>query len=99
VEWDTLLFFYGAMMMIGALGFIGYLDAIAHFLFGQISTTVANIMIGLSSAFIDNIPNALDAHYFAGLFRQHSRACLGKCQVFLSEPVRCAWQVLFFLKQ
>jgi Na+/H+ antiporter NhaD/arsenite permease-like protein len=54
VEWDTLLFFYGAMMIIGALGFIGYLDAIAHFLFGQISPTMANIMIGLSSAFIDN---------------------------------------------
>jgi Na+/H+ antiporter NhaD/arsenite permease-like protein len=54
VDWDTLLFFYGAMMMIGALGFIGYLDAIAHFLFGQISATVANISIGLSSAFIDN---------------------------------------------
>ncbi|MDD5580304.1 MAG: sodium:proton antiporter NhaD [Methylobacter sp.] len=54
VEWDTLLFFYGAMMMIGALGFIGYLDAIAQFLFGQISPTIANIMIGLSSAFIDN---------------------------------------------
>jgi Na+/H+ antiporter NhaD/arsenite permease-like protein len=54
VEWDTLLFFYGAMMIIGALGFIGYLDAIAHFLYGQISPTMANIMIGLSSAFIDN---------------------------------------------
>jgi Na+/H+ antiporter NhaD/arsenite permease-like protein len=54
VDWDTLLFFYGAMMMIGALGFIGYLDTIAHFLFGQISPTVANIMIGLSSAFVDN---------------------------------------------
>jgi Na+/H+ antiporter NhaD/arsenite permease-like protein len=54
VDWDTLLFFYGAMMMIGALGFIGYLDAIAHFLFGQISPTVANISIGLSSAFVDN---------------------------------------------
>jgi Na+/H+ antiporter NhaD/arsenite permease-like protein len=54
VEWDTLLFFYGAMMIIGALGFIGYLDAVAQFLFGQISPTIANIMIGLSSAFIDN---------------------------------------------
>jgi Na+/H+ antiporter NhaD/arsenite permease-like protein len=54
VDWDTLLFFYGAMMMIGALGFIGYLDAIAHFLFGQISPTIANISIGLSSAFVDN---------------------------------------------
>ena len=54
VDWDTLLFFYGAMMLIGALGFIGYLDAIAHFLFGQISATVANIMIGLSSVLVDN---------------------------------------------
>lgn len=54
VEWDTLLFFYGAMMIIGALSFIGYLDAIAHYLFGQISPTLANILIGLSSAFIDN---------------------------------------------
>ena len=54
LEWDTLLFFYGAMMMIGALGFIGYLDAIAQFLFGQISPTMANILIGLSSAFVDN---------------------------------------------
>jgi Na+/H+ antiporter NhaD/arsenite permease-like protein len=54
IEWDTLLFFYGAMMIIGALGFIGYLDAIAHFLYGQISPTIANISIGLSSAFIDN---------------------------------------------
>ena len=54
VDWDTLLFFYGAMMMIGALSFIGYLDVIAHFLFGQISPTLANISIGLSSAFVDN---------------------------------------------
>jgi Na+/H+ antiporter NhaD/arsenite permease-like protein len=54
VDWDTLLFFYGAMMLIGALGFIGYLDAIAHFLFGVNSPTIANIIIGLSSAFVDN---------------------------------------------
>lgn len=54
VDWDTLLFFYGAMMLIGAIGFIGYLDAIAHYLFGEINVTLANIMIGLSSAFVDN---------------------------------------------
>ena len=54
VEWDTLLFFYGAMMIIGALSFLGYLDAIAHFLYGQNHPTDANIIIGLSSAFIDN---------------------------------------------
>jgi Na+/H+ antiporter NhaD/arsenite permease-like protein len=54
IEWDTLLFFYGAMMIIGALSFIGYLDAVALFLFGEHSPTDANIIIGLSSAFIDN---------------------------------------------
>lgn len=54
IEWDTLLFFYGAMMIIGALGFIGYLDAIAHMLFDEINPSLANVMIGLSSAFIDN---------------------------------------------
>lgn len=54
IEWDTLLFFYGAMMLIGALGFIGYLDGIAHFLFGQTNPTAANILIGLASAFVDN---------------------------------------------
>jgi Na+/H+ antiporter NhaD/arsenite permease-like protein len=54
LEWDTLLFFYGAMMGIGGLGFIGYLDAISQVLYGQFSPTLANIMIGLSSAFVDN---------------------------------------------
>jgi Na+/H+ antiporter NhaD/arsenite permease-like protein len=54
IDWDTLLFFYGAMMIIGAVGFLGYLDLVAHFLFGEINVTLANIMIGLSSAFVDN---------------------------------------------
>ncbi len=54
IDWDTLLFFYGAMMIIGAIGFVGYLDSIAHFLFREMNVTVANIMIGLSSAFVDN---------------------------------------------
>ncbi|MEY2666984.1 MAG: hypothetical protein RLZZ384_1155, partial [Pseudomonadota bacterium] len=54
IDWDTLLFFYGAMMIIGAVGFVGYLDLIAHFLFREMNVTLANIMIGLSSAFIDN---------------------------------------------
>lgn len=54
VDWDTLLFFYGAMMIVGAMSFVGYLDAVAQFLFGQMRPTMANIAIGLSSAFIDN---------------------------------------------
>jgi Na+/H+ antiporter NhaD/arsenite permease-like protein len=54
LEWDTLLFFYGAMVGIGGLGFIGYLDTVSQLLYGQHSATVANILIGLSSAFVDN---------------------------------------------
>jgi len=54
LEWDTLLFFYGAMMGIGGLGYIGYLDAISQVVYGQLSPTLANISIGLSSAFVDN---------------------------------------------
>ncbi len=54
LEWDTLLFFYGAMMGIGGLGYIGYLDGISHILYGQLNPTLANILIGLSSAFVDN---------------------------------------------
>ena len=47
VDWDTLLFFYGAMMIVGALNFLGYLDEMAHYLFTQINPTIANILIGL----------------------------------------------------
>ena len=54
LDWDTLLFFYGAMMGIGGLGYIGYLDAISKILYGQLSASLANILIGLSSAFVDN---------------------------------------------
>ena len=35
-------------------------------------------------------PHALDAYNFAGLFRQHYRVFLDKCQVFLSGWVRGA---------
>ncbi len=54
LEWDTLLFFYGAMMGIGGLGYIGYLDAVSQWLYGQHDPTLANVMIGLSSALVDN---------------------------------------------
>lgn len=55
-EWDTLLFFYGVVMCVGGLGFIGYLELTSNFLYGDLGPTVANISIGVLSAFIDNIP-------------------------------------------
>ncbi|CAA7615449.1 Na(+)/H(+) antiporter NhaD [Candidatus Terasakiella magnetica] len=56
VEWDTLLFFYGVMMCVGALGFFGYLSVMSHLLYGTLGPTTANIAIGLASAVLDNIP-------------------------------------------
>ncbi|MCI0599671.1 MAG: sodium:proton antiporter NhaD [Beijerinckiaceae bacterium] len=56
VEWDTLLFFYGVMMCVGALGVLGYLSVMAHLLYGQLGATPANVLIGILSAILDNIP-------------------------------------------
>src|SRR5204862_305120 len=38
VEWDTLLFFYGVMMCVGALALLGYLTLASHLLYGQLGT-------------------------------------------------------------
>jgi len=54
LEWDTLLFFYGVMLGVGGLSFLGYLEVSSHFLYGTIEPTVANILVGIASAFIDN---------------------------------------------
>lgn len=54
LEWDTLLFFYGVMIGVGGLSFLGYLTVASHFLYGTIDPTVANILVGIASAFIDN---------------------------------------------
>lgn len=55
-EWDTLLFFYGVVMSVGGLAFIGYLSWVSHFLYEQWDPTFANIIVGLLSAVVDNIP-------------------------------------------
>jgi NhaD family Na+/H+ antiporter len=56
VEWDTLLFFFGVIMCVGGLGFIGYLDQISTFMYGQLGPTIANVLVGVISALVDNIP-------------------------------------------
>lgn len=55
-EWDTLLFFYGVVMCVGGLGFIGYLSMMSDMLYTQWDPTWANIALGVISAVIDNIP-------------------------------------------
>lgn len=55
-EWDTLLFFYGVVMCVGGLGFMGYLSIMSNFLYLEWNPTAANIVLGIVSAVIDNIP-------------------------------------------
>ena len=55
-EWDTLLFFFGVVFAVGGLGYIGYLELLSGAMYGTLGPTTANILVGLISAVIDNIP-------------------------------------------
>lgn len=55
-EWDTLFFFYGVILAVGGLGFIGYLETASAFMYGDLGPTSANILVGVLSAIVDNIP-------------------------------------------
>ena len=55
-EWDTLLFFYGVVLCVGGLGFIGYLELASTVMYIDIGPTFANITVGVLSAIVDNIP-------------------------------------------
>jgi Na+/H+ antiporter NhaD/arsenite permease-like protein len=55
-EWDTLFFFYGVIMAVGGLGFIGYLGITSEYIYGQLGATTANVLVGVLSAIVDNIP-------------------------------------------
>ncbi|KRT56459.1 sodium:proton antiporter NhaD [endosymbiont of Ridgeia piscesae] len=65
-EWDTLLFFYGVVLCVGGLGFIGYLALASEVMYtewgtllglsAEMSATPANVAVGLLSAVVDNIP-------------------------------------------
>ena len=56
VEWDTLLFFFGIIFAVGGLGVLGYLALASEYLYAGLGPTPANIIIGLLSAIVDNIP-------------------------------------------
>ena len=55
-EWDTLLFFFGVIMCVGGLGFIGYLDMVSAYMYVELGPTIANTLVGILSAIVDNIP-------------------------------------------
>lgn len=55
-EWDTLFFFYGVILAVGGLGFMGYLGLASGVSYGELGPTTSNILVGLLSAIVDNIP-------------------------------------------
>ncbi len=55
-EWDTLLFFYGVILCVGGLSQFGYLALVSHQMYDGLGATNANILVGILSAVVDNIP-------------------------------------------
>ena len=55
-EWDTLLFFFGVIVSVGGLGFMGYLALVSEAMYVQLGATYANVLVGILSAIVDNIP-------------------------------------------
>ena len=55
-EWDTLMFFYGVILCVGGLGFIGYLTMASELMYVSWGPWPANILVGFLSAIVDNIP-------------------------------------------
>jgi len=55
-EWDTLLFFYGVILCVGGLSQFGYLALVSHQMYVGLGATYANVLVGILSAIVDNIP-------------------------------------------
>ena len=55
-EWDTLMFFYGVILCVGGLGALGYLALVSESLYVGLGATWANVIVGVLSAIVDNIP-------------------------------------------
>ena len=55
-EWDTLLFFYGVILCVGGLSQFGYLAMVSHQMYDGLGATYANVLVGILSAIVDNIP-------------------------------------------
>ena len=55
-EWDSLIFFYGIIFCVGGLDALGYLAKVSEIFYIDPGTTYANILVGVVSALLDNIP-------------------------------------------
>ena len=55
VEWNTLLFFIGIISGVAALNYVGWLTYISQ-LFEMLSPTLVNVLLGVISGILDNVP-------------------------------------------
>ena len=55
IEFETLLFFLGVLLLVGMLQFIGTLQSLTS-LYDVMPTLLANFLMGMLSALIDNVP-------------------------------------------
>jgi len=55
-EWDTLLFLYGILMSVAGLAAMGYLLLASEVTYGALGPTMANILVGILSAIVENVP-------------------------------------------
>jgi len=55
VEWNTLMFFIGIISGVAALNHVGWLTYISR-LFELLSPTTVNVMLGIISGILDNVP-------------------------------------------
>ncbi|MDG6099018.1 sodium:proton antiporter [Alteromonas sp. ZYF713] len=55
IEFDTLLFFLGVLLLVGMLEYIDVLHSVAY-LYDVFPTYIANYLLGALSALIDNVP-------------------------------------------
>jgi len=51
-----LMFFYGVILCVGGLSAFGYLNVTSHLMYEQMGASWANILVGVLSAIVDNIP-------------------------------------------
>lgn len=56
VEWDTLMFFYGVVLCVGGLDALGFLELLSKASYAALGTTTTNVLVGIASAIVDNIP-------------------------------------------
>ena len=55
-EWDTLFFLYGMALSVGGLAYLGWLALAGDLMYVQWGPDVANLLVGLYSAAVENVP-------------------------------------------